>query len=51
MQIECSLTPLKFAREHKFTDEQTSVLFTIVHTLITNIKGMCVMYPMVLVYR
>jgi hypothetical protein len=27
-----------FAREHKFTDEQTSTLFTITHTLITNLK-------------
>lgn len=27
-----------FAREHKFTEEQTSTLFTITHTLITNLK-------------
>ena len=35
-----SLTHLKFAREHKFTDEQISAFFTLLHVMLENVKGM-----------
>lgn len=35
-----SLTHLKFAREHKFTDEQISAFFTLLHIMLENVKGM-----------
>lgn len=35
-----SLTHLKFTREHKFTDEQISAFFTLLHIMVENVKGM-----------
>lgn len=31
---------IRFARENKFTEEQSSAIFTLLHTLLNGLKGM-----------